>query len=310
MMGLMRVLLTFFSFYFLFNIFVAFDPNGDGPYTGVGNSRIVKFNGGDRSWSDFAFNSSQRKPEISTLLMPILDMAVVGPDGGLATRLVSEVEGKPLKFTNDMDIDEDEDVIYFTDSSTDYYRRQYMASMLSGDKTGRLLKYNITSKEVTVLVRGIGFANGVALSKDRSFVLVVETSACKILRLWLKGPKAGSVDVFAELPGFPDNIRRNSKEEFRVALHAKTGLVSFVYSNSFGKILLKLNLSPKQLFVVLEGGKVHATAIKLSEEGKILDVLEDSTGKSLMFVSQVLEKDGKLWFGSVQMPFLGIYNLH
>lgn len=50
-------------------------------------------------------------------------LQVVGPTGGLATQLVAEVEGKPLLFTNDMDIDEDKDVIYFTDTSTSFHRR-------------------------------------------------------------------------------------------------------------------------------------------------------------------------------------------
>lgn len=48
---------------------------------------------------------------------------VVGPAGGLATKLVTEFEGKPLRFTNDLDIDEEGDVIYFTDSSTVFQRR-------------------------------------------------------------------------------------------------------------------------------------------------------------------------------------------
>jgi sugar lactone lactonase YvrE len=46
----------------------------------------------------------------------------VGPEGGLATQLTTEAEGVPLKFTNDLDIDE-EGVIYFTDSSSKYQRR-------------------------------------------------------------------------------------------------------------------------------------------------------------------------------------------
>ena len=50
-------------------------------------------------------------------------LQVVGPNGGLATQLVTEVEGQPLLFTNDVDIDEHEDVIYFTDSSTIFHRR-------------------------------------------------------------------------------------------------------------------------------------------------------------------------------------------
>ena len=50
-------------------------------------------------------------------------LQVVGPNGGLATQLVTEVEGQPLLFTNDIDIDEHKDVIYFTDSSTIFHRR-------------------------------------------------------------------------------------------------------------------------------------------------------------------------------------------
>lgn len=46
----------------------------------------------------------------------------VGPEGGLATSLVTEAEGVPLRFTNDLDID-DEGNIYFTDSSAHYQRR-------------------------------------------------------------------------------------------------------------------------------------------------------------------------------------------
>ena len=50
-------------------------------------------------------------------------LQVVGPAGGLATQVVTEVEGRPLRFTNDMDIDEHEDVIYFTDTSRSFQRR-------------------------------------------------------------------------------------------------------------------------------------------------------------------------------------------
>lgn len=54
----------------------------------------------------------------------------VGPDGGLATSLVTEAEGVPLKFTNDLDID-DEGNVYFTDSSTKYQRRYVVDALVS-----------------------------------------------------------------------------------------------------------------------------------------------------------------------------------
>lgn len=54
----------------------------------------------------------------------------VGPEGGLATPLATEAEGVPLKFTNDLDLDEEGNV-YFTDSSTKYQRRYVVESPIS-----------------------------------------------------------------------------------------------------------------------------------------------------------------------------------
>lgn len=314
---------------------IAFDPNGDGPYTGVADGRILKWQGDELGWTEFAVTTSQRKecvrpfaPEIEHICgRPLgirfdkktgdlyiadayLGFQVVGPEGGLATQLVTEAAGQPLRFTNDLDIDEHKGVIYFTDSSTGFQRRQFMSSILSGDKTGRLLKYEKTTKEVTILLQGLAFANGVALSRDRTFILIAETSNCRILRFWLHGPNSGKQDVFAELPGFPDNVRINSNGEFWVALHPKKGLFGkLILLNSWlGKTLLKLPLGFRQLHSLLVGGKPHATAIKLSEKGEVLEVLEDCEGKTLSFISEVEEKDGKLWMGSVLMPFIGIYN--
>ncbi|KAM7505303.1 hypothetical protein LguiB_004207 [Lonicera macranthoides] len=66
------------------------------------------------------FDKKTREPYIADAY---LELHVVGPAGGLATPLVTEIEGRPLLFTNNMDIDEDEDVIYFTDTSTKFQRR-------------------------------------------------------------------------------------------------------------------------------------------------------------------------------------------
>ncbi|KAK6124857.1 hypothetical protein DH2020_041391 [Rehmannia glutinosa] len=330
---------------------LVFDPSDGGPYTGVADGRILKWDGGD--WVEFAVTSSQRhvlSHSIQQWSMYVegrsarfhnktgdlyiadayLGLQEVGPTGGMASQLVTEVEGQHLRFTNDMDIDEEKNVIYFTDSSTEFYRRyfwinysevssfrifssafEFMQSILTIDKTGKLMKYDISTKQVTVLLRGLAFANGVALSKDRSFLLVSETTKRRILRFWLEGPNAGKHDTFAELAGFPDNIRRNSDGEFWVALHSKAGLLAqWATSYSlFGSALFKLPLNFKQLHYLFVGCKPHATAIKMSNEGKILRVLEDVEGKTLRFISEVEEKNGKLWIGSVLMPYIGIYTL-
>lgn len=174
-----------------------------------------------------------------------------------------------------------------------------------------MVKYNRSSKEVTVLLQGLAFANGVALSKDRSFVLVAECTSCRIIRFWLKGPKAGLSETFAELPGYPDNIRRNLDGEFWVGVHSKrTTLAKWLISSSWaGKTLLKLPLSNKQLHYLLGGYNPHAIAIKLSEKGEVQKVLEDLDGSIVKFISEVEERNGKLWMGSVLMPYIAVYDL-
>lgn len=50
--------------------------------------------------------------------------------------------------------------------------------------------------------------------------------------------------------------------------------------------------------------------MKYSSEGKVLQILEDSQGKVVKAASEVEEKDGKLWIGSVLMSFIAVYDLH
>ena len=60
---------------------------------------------------------------------------------------------------------------------------------VQGASTGRLLSYSPSTGKTQMLASGFFFANGVALSEDESYVLVVETSAICVSRVWLTGPK-------------------------------------------------------------------------------------------------------------------------
>lgn len=130
-------------------------------------------------------------------------------------------------------------------------------------------------------------------------------------KYWLKGDKAGTSEILAILPGFPDNVRVNEDGDFWVALHCRR--YSFAYYNgiypNIRKIILKLPIPTKIQYLLQIGGHLHALVIKYSPEGKLLQILEDSEGKVVRAVSEVEEKDGKLWIGSVLMPFVAIYNL-
>ncbi|OMO51605.1 Six-bladed beta-propeller, TolB-like protein [Corchorus capsularis] len=317
---------------------IAFDPLGRGPYTGVADGRVIFWDG--ENWKDFAYTSSNRselcnpKPSLLSYLpnehicgRPLglrfdkktgdlyiadayLGLFKVGPEGGLATPLTTEAEGMPLRFTNDLDID-DEGNVYFTDSSTVYQRRNFMQLVFSSEDSGRLLKYNPHTKETTVLMRNVQFPNGVSLSKDGSFLVFCEGCKGRLRKYWLKGEKAGTSEVFAILPGFPDNVRTNKDGEFWVAIHCHRSMYSNILA-VYPKVrtfLLKLPIPTKIQYLLQIGGKLHAVVVKYSPDGKLLQILEDSEGKVVRAVSEVEEKDGKLWIGSVLMSFIAVYDL-
>ncbi|THG08265.1 hypothetical protein TEA_011015 [Camellia sinensis var. sinensis] len=105
-----------------------------------------------------------------------MGLVVVGPEGGLATKVATEAQGIPFGLTNGLDIDQRSGVVYFTDSSWRYRRRNYISVIVSGNKTRKLMKYDPKSKETTVLLESLTFPNGVALSKDGYFILVADTT--------------------------------------------------------------------------------------------------------------------------------------
>ena len=89
--------------------------------------------------------------------------------------------------------------------------------MQTRDKIERFLKYDIRTKKVIVLLRGLSFSNGVALNKDTDFVFVTKTMSAKVTRYWLRGQKFQTSDTFTQLARCPENIQRNIRGDFWVA---------------------------------------------------------------------------------------------
>ncbi|GMN60908.1 hypothetical protein TIFTF001_029999 [Ficus carica] len=316
----------------------AFDGHGEGPYTGVSDGRIIKWQENQRRWIDFAVTSPNRSScegshdhhqtehicgrplglrfhktsgdlYIADAYMGLL---VVGAEGGLATGVVTQAQGVPFAFSNGIDIDEEGGVVYFTDSSSRYQRRNYLSVILSGDRTGRLMRYDTKTKQVDVMLEDLLFPNGVALSQNGDFLLIAETTTCRILRYWLRTPKAGTSEVFAQLPGFPDNIKRSPRGGFWVGIHSRRKSVfEWILSNpSVAKTILGFPFDVMKMYTNLAKWKGRGLMIRLSEEGVVLDVLEDKSGVKWKSVSEVEERDGNLWIGSIHKPSAGKIRLN
>ena len=108
----------------------------------------------------------------------------VDPVSGEIKTLVSAKEGMsghPFGFTNDLVVSS-ENVVYFTDSSWKWNRRDNRYAVIEGAGQGRLMSYDLKTGEKSTLMSGLYFANGIELSPDEDFVVVCETSAARIIR--------------------------------------------------------------------------------------------------------------------------------
>ncbi|MEH6379422.1 SMP-30/gluconolactonase/LRE family protein, partial [Streptomyces sp. KLMMK] len=141
-----------------------------------------------------------------------------GAGGGVEV-LADSVAGEPLRFCSNATAAAD-GTVYFTASSRRYGLRDWRADIVEHSGTGRLLRLP-PGGVPEVILDGLQFANGAALAADESFVVVAETGAYRLTRLWLTGPRSGLRDTLIEdLPGFPDNLSRSADGTFWTALAA------------------------------------------------------------------------------------------
>lgn len=139
------------------------------------------------------------------------------------TQLLSLSATKHLKggeslFFDDITVDEGAgidggDVIYISDVSTKWDLVRCINTLIEHDTTGRLLKYDIKSRTVTVVAKDFVFPNGVQITDNKEAVIVCEFGRQQLSRTFIRGPKAGKTELFAELPGECDNIRRSANTD-------------------------------------------------------------------------------------------------
>ncbi|KAG6547168.1 hypothetical protein Mapa_011420 [Marchantia paleacea] len=311
-------------------------------YTGVADGRVIRWSETDGEWKTFAFISPYWTPEqcdfkhrvniylelehicgrpLGLKFSPsgslyIADayfgLAVVGPDGGLATILCNQSEGRFHLFTNDVDVDEETGVVYFTVSSLRSQRKQYNRLVQESDQTGRVLKYEPETGKTTVLLKDFKYPNGIALSDDASFLLIASTTTNRIFKYWLKGQRAATTEEFARLPGYGDNVRATDDGKFFwVALHSRRNYIHYVISNHMWvSRLIDPLIRMSKSFASAVAGDVEPMVIKYNLSGHAVQVLEDRLGASgVNFVSTAQERSGTLWLSSIDLPAIWSYHL-
>lgn len=123
---------------------------------------------------------------------------------------------------------------------------------------------------------------------------------CRLMKYWLEGPKSGTVELVADLPGFPDNVRINEKGQFWVAIDCCRTPAQEVLSNNPWLRSVYFRLPIRMTYLArLMGMKMYTLISLFDDKGEILEVLEDRKGVVMKLVSEVRELNGKLWIGTV-----------
>jgi sugar lactone lactonase YvrE len=219
--------------------------------------------------------------------------------------LANEADGAKFGALNDLDVGAD-GTIYFTEASHKFPMSQHVSDLLEHQPNGRLLAWDPKTQKARTLLREIYFANGVAVSPDQSFVLVVETGMYRVRRVWLTGPKAGQSDIFIDnLPGFPDGISSNGKDKFWLALVTpRQPLFDRLLPRPFlRKVVYRL---PKAL---QPAPQRYSFVIALDPQGRVVDNLQNGSPDCYAQIANVIENSDKLYFGSIGEDTIGRFPL-
>jgi len=214
---------------------------------------------------------------------------------GAVEPLATHVHGERILVCNNAAV-HSSGAIYFSDSSRVFPLERWRADLVESTGTGRLLRRD-PDGTVDVVLDGLRFANGVALSADEAYVAVAETGGRTVVRRWLAGPRAGRVDRLAEdLPGYPDNIARGSD-----------GLIWVTLASPRVPSLERVMRAPVPVRRVssrlprrLQPAPVRsARVVALDDAGEVVHDLSADPA-SYHMVTGVRERLGRVWLGSLE----------
>lgn len=238
-------------------------------------------------------------------------LLIADPEGEL-TVLVNQVENTNVVYADDVDI-ADNGNIYFTDATTKFSAKEYggtlqasLLEILEHRGNGRLIEYDPVRRTSNVLMDGLVFANGVAISHDQNSVLVNETGKYRVLRYWLVGPKQGQVEVVIDnLPGFPDNISQATSGAYFLGLASpRSAPVDALSDKPFiRKIVQRLPqfMRPQ--------GQAYGHLVKISESGEVLQSYQDPSG-AFPFVTGAIQTDEGVYVSSLTARSVGVLQLN
>lgn len=198
--------------------------------------------------------------------------------------LVAEVDGTRLAYPDAVAVAFD-GKIYFTDAckySPAAYNKKTMHAfnldMMVHSNTGALYVYDPATKETELIVSGLCFANGVALTPNETHLLVNETCEYRIWKVDanLRNARAGDTDteiIADNLPGFPDNLTAVGDGTYWIGL---SGSRSDFIDGAAAKTMMRnmiLLLPSGWMDQLLSSSEAYSHIVRIDSNGEILENL-------------------------------------
>ena len=189
---------------------------------------------------------------------------------------------------------------------------------MRGKRIGRLLEYNPKTNQLSVLLRGLWFANGVGVDKDESFLFFSEMFARRIVKYHLNGLKKGTMETLVEshnMTGYPDGADcapaadKNSKC-YAVITTVVNPIAKFINDipHPFDRLLRNQIMALPNW--VTPGNKAYGGIIEVDPKSKALLYFQDPYATDIGQLAGVTVWKNKLYLGSLTNNFVGVYDLN
>ncbi|WP_299981831.1 SMP-30/gluconolactonase/LRE family protein [uncultured Ruegeria sp.] len=199
---------------------------------------------------------------------------------GTMETLVSEIDGAPVIYANNLDVARD-GTVYFSNSS-DRFDPETMGgtkptsvmAIWEQSPTGYVARYT-PDGTAEKIAEGFVYTNGIALSPGEDFLLIAETGRARVHKLWLTGPNAGKQEVLLDnLPGYPDNIKAQGDGTYWMAFASPRVPAERLMPYPFLRKVI-WRLGPKVRPAPIHRGML----VQFDGDGTILRTLQDPEGR-------------------------------
>ncbi|MBM7063192.1 SMP-30/gluconolactonase/LRE family protein [Pseudomonas sp. UL073] len=267
-------------------------------YSGIGDGRIVRWRAGEAPQTfvqlagrpvgmNFAGNGDlYAADEANAQIWRITPQ-------GQAEVVVQSSAQQRFTFLNDVFLARD-GRLFFSEASSRWGLADNKLALLEHGGDGKVFVRHPDGR-IEQLLDGLEFANGVVLAPDESYLLVAETGAYRITRLWLSGPRTGQREVLVDnLPGFPGDLSIAPDGSYWCSFFSPRKRVL----DALGPWPFARQVAARLPRALLTKPVVYPYVFRFDAQGQVRETLQASARANLPSFSSVVQHGNELLLGS------------